>query len=86
MNDLHFEQLGLQAAIRLHAELSNDDGFFGYDGGLDAFTRLAQECTFIARKRIAEEICPVTQIVETFYGNHAEISDGQRDCCYWMAA
>lgn len=85
MNDLHFEQLGLQAAIRLHAELLNDDGFFGYEGGLHDFNRLAQECTFIARKRIAEEICPVTQIVETFYAYNDEIANGQRDCCYWMA-
>jgi hypothetical protein len=82
MTDLHFEKLGLEAAFRLHREML--EGCWGYEGNLQAFTDLAEECTFIARDRVAGEVCPVTQIMDTFYFNQNEIGEGKLEVYYYL--
>jgi hypothetical protein len=77
------EAVALTAACRLHSELLNDDGFFGYDGTKHQFDLLFQELFVIARDEVSLEIDPIDQVVETWYEYQMEIVAGERDCCWW---
>jgi hypothetical protein len=80
------DQVAIAAAYQLHGEMLHDDGFFGYAGSIEDFQSLTEECLYI----VENEISPiwmdaVANTVELFYAIQAEISNGERDACYWMA-
>jgi hypothetical protein len=83
------DQIALEAAFQLHGEMLRDEGFAGYDGSIDAFNRLAEECLYIVDNELSVEqgmYDAVANTVEWFYAIQAEISEGERDACYWMGA
>ncbi len=81
------DQLALEAAFQLHREMLAGDGFYGYDGSIDAFNRLAEECLYIVDNELSpmQQMNAVANTVEWFYAIQAEISEGEREACYWMA-
>jgi hypothetical protein len=78
------DQIALEAAFQLHREMLSGDGFYGYDGSIDAFQALAQECLFILENDDYEAMY-VGLIVDQFYANQLEVGNGEREACYWMA-
>ena len=81
------DQVALEAAFQLHREMLSGDGFYGYDGSINAFQNLAEECLYIVDNELSVEqgMNAVANTVEWFYAIQAEISEGERDACYWMA-
>ena len=81
------EQLALQAAFQLNEELLSSDAFFGYGGSLYEFQNLCQECLYIVDNELSpmQRMDAVANTVEWFYAIQAEISEGEREACYWMA-
>lgn len=80
------DQIALKAAFQLHGEILRDDGFAGYDGSLDAFHCLAEECLYIVENELSveQEMNAVANTVEWFYAIHAEISEGEREPFYYL--
>jgi hypothetical protein len=82
------DQVAIKAAFQLHGEMLRDDGFYGYDGSIDAFHRLTEECFYIVDNELSvlQQMDAVANTVEWFYAIQDEIANGERDACYWMAA
>jgi hypothetical protein len=81
------DQVAIAAAYQLHGEMLHDDGFFGYAGSIEDFQSLTEECLYIVEKELSplQGMDAVANTVEWFYAIQAEISEGKRDACYWMA-
>jgi hypothetical protein len=78
------DQIALEASFQLHREMLAGDGFYGYDGSIDAFQNLTQECLFIIEEQLIHDD-NLDDVIYQFHLNQAEISEGERDACYWMA-
>ena len=78
------QQLAITAAAQLHGKMLTDDAFMGYDGTIEQFEDLVQQCYYIAREEVSLEVEPVEQIVDAFYQFNYEIMAGERDVTYWM--
>jgi hypothetical protein len=81
------DQVAIAAAFQLHGEMLHDDGFFGYAGSIEDFQSLTEECLYIVENELSplQRMDAVANTVEWFYAIQAEISNGERDACYWMA-
>jgi hypothetical protein len=81
------DQVAIAAAYQLHNEMLHDDGFFGYAGSIEDFQSLTEECFYIVENELSpmQLMDAVANTVEWFYAIQAEISEGERDACYWMA-
>ena len=78
------QQLAITAAAQLHGKMLTDDAFMGYDGTIEQFDDLVQQCYYIAREEVSLEVEPVTQIVDQFYNNQFSIMAGELNVDYWM--
>jgi hypothetical protein len=75
-------QLALEAAFQLNKELLNDESFCGYEGSLEEFELLCAECLYIIENEM--RVVGVTQwVVDKFYENQLEISEGNRYVGYF---
>ena len=75
-------QLALEAAFQLNKELVNDSNFPGYEGLLEEFELLCAECLYIVENEM--RVVGITQwVVDKFYENQNEISEGKRYCGYF---
>jgi hypothetical protein len=78
------ETVALSAAIRLHTELLQSEGFLGYEGTKAQFDALYQELSVIALDEVSLEIEPLEQVIETFYQYQFEIAEGERSVDWYL--
>ena len=85
-NNTQIEKLALEAAFKLHFDLSdpNDNSFCGYEGSKENFDRLYKELYVIARDEVSLEVDPIDQICETFHEYQTEICVGYRDADWYL--
>jgi hypothetical protein len=76
------DQLALKAAFQLNKELLSEESFAGYEGSLEDFELLCAECLYIIENEM--RVVGVTQwVVDKFYENQIEISEGNRYVGYF---
>ena len=81
MNEAN-HQLAITAAFQLHNEVLVDECFLGYEGTVDQFTELCAECLYIVENEM--RVVGVTEwVVEKFYENQLEITEGKRHLGYY---
>ena len=76
--------VALSAAIRLHTELLQSEGFPGYEGTKAQFDALYKELFVIALGEVSLEIEPLDQVIETFYQYQSEIAEGERSVDWYL--
>ena len=87
MNHLHWQQIrvqqmALEAAFQLNKELLSDENFQGYEGSLEQFQLLCEECVYIIEHEMPL-FGPTQQVVDMFYENQTEVEEGTRYVGYF---
>jgi hypothetical protein len=81
--NLMFNTKALEATIALHKELLADEGAAGYEGDKEAFDNLYKEVYIIVRDELPDD-ADVAYVCETFYDYQLEITNGDRDVCWYL--
>jgi hypothetical protein len=77
-------QLALKAALQLHADMADNDAFAGYEADVETFTRLAEECLYIAENQLLAPADDVDDLTYQYYLNQTEIGEGLLAVDYYL--
>jgi hypothetical protein len=80
---MNWSKKALEACFRLHSEMLVDDSFCGYEATKDDFDNLYREVHEIVRNELSDE-ADVVQVCETFYDYQLEITNGDREVCWFL--
>ena len=74
----------LEAAFAVHNEIKNNDGYFGYDASVEAFTMLHEQVKAIIEQLIHPDACDIDNVIATFFEVDEKIGNGELEVDWYL--
>jgi hypothetical protein len=76
------DQLAIQAAVALNADLLTSDAAWGYNGSVEDFARLLQECHAIVTREVF--LPTLDTVLDAYWDIQMEVMNGDRNINWYL--